>query len=379
MIKQDSIYYVFHTGNGVPIKTSTNRINWSNGSPSAVFSSIPSWHSRFRNTLDSWAPAIKYWDGKYWLYYSLSNFGSRRSAIGLRTNTTLRQNDPAYNWVDQGIVVCTYDNATTHPECFHAPTTSVNGTDTTAFNAIDPDIFIDSAGTPWLSWGSFGTGLQLIPLNRAPGQPDSGVKPVTIAHRYVANSPSGSGYERSIEAPVITRHGGWFYLWYSHDRCCNSAGSTYRVMVARSASLTGPYVDKAGNLAHPPFRAGGATTGAWQIANGGTLVSKGDSIGWAATGHNDIFMERDTVVLVNHGYLWSGGQTRLMIRPLYWDAQGWPTLDSTQGVITPPLTVSVHGAPSGSKPSRRFVRPAERALMPWFGGLRDVRGREVTP
>jgi arabinan endo-1,5-alpha-L-arabinosidase len=379
ILKQDSVYYLFHTGNGVQIKTSRDRLAWAPGTPDRVFQEAPAWHARFRNTIDSWAPAIKYWDGKYWLYYSLSNFGERRSAIGLRTNTTLHPSDPAYEWVDHGIVVCTYNNGVTHPECFNANTTSVNTNDTTAFNAIDPDVVLDQNGKPWLSWGSFGSGIQLIPLDRATGKPDSGATPVTIAHRYTTQSASGSGYERSIEAPVITRHGDYFYLWYSYDRCCASTNSTYRVMVTRSSAVTGPYVDKAGNLAHPPYRAPGSS--AWQTANAGTLVSRGDS-NWYATGHNDILFDKDTVFLVNHGYIrgsgMGNGATRLMIRPLYWDAEGWPTLDSTQGVIAPPMPTSVRGIPSQRQPGEgRFVRPAESFLVPWNGGLRDLRGRET--
>ena len=375
LIKQDSIYYLFHTGNGVQIKTSRDRVDWSPGSPDRVFQDAPAWHARFRNTTDSWAPAIKHWDGKYWLYYSLSNFGARTSAIGLRTNVTLHQNSPNYQWVDQGIVVCTYNNATTHPECFHAPTTSVNSTDTTAFNAIDPDVIIDSAGTPWLSWGSFGSGLQLIRLNRTTGKPDSGARPVTIAHRYFTGAPGGSGYYRAIEAPVITRHRALYYLWYSHDRCCAQANSTYKVMVARSSSLAGPYVDRDGNLAHPPYRLPGQA--AWQTANAGTLVSQGDSINWAATGHNDIFTENDTVFLVNHGYTWPQGQTRLMIRPLYWDAQGWPTLDSTKGTIAVPVVSVRPAASSALRAPTRFRRPPESFLIPWNGSVRDALGREA--
>jgi arabinan endo-1,5-alpha-L-arabinosidase len=379
VIKQDSLYYLFHTGNGVPIKTSRDRIQWDNGLPASVYSTAPAWHARFRNTIDSWAPAISYWDGKYWLYYSLSTFGTRQSAIGLRTNTTLHPSDSGYQWVDQGVVVCTYNNGVTHSDCFNAGTTGVNTADTTAFNGIDPDIILDSAGTPWLSWGSFGAGIQLIRLNRASGKPDSGAQPSTIAHRYTTASASGAAYERSIEAPVISHHGGWYYLWYSYDRCCASTNSTYRVMVTRSRSVTGPYVDKAGNLAHPPYRAGGTTTGSWQTANAGTLVSEGDQTNWFATGHNDILVDNDTTFLVNHGYIRPGGQTRLMIRPLYWDAEGWPTLDSTLGLIMPPVSLSMNDDHRSMSQRRAPLRPPSRALVPWKGEMRDLRGRVSPP
>jgi hypothetical protein len=85
------------------------------------------------------------------------------------------------------------------------------------------------------------------------------------------------------------------------------------------------------------------------------------------------------VFLVNHGYTWPQGQTRLMIRPLYWDAQGWPTLDSTKGVImAPAVSIRPAVAPSQRAPAR-FRRPPESFLIPWNGGARDVRGRRVPP
>src|SRR5690554_17032 len=31
LIKQDSVYYLFHTGNGVPVKTSRDRLQWDEG------------------------------------------------------------------------------------------------------------------------------------------------------------------------------------------------------------------------------------------------------------------------------------------------------------------------------------------------------------
>lgn len=365
MLRQDGVYYVFHTGNGVQIKTSRDRRNWEVGAPDRVVQEAPAWHAKYSTSTSLWAPAAAKWGGKYWLYYSLSNFGERRSAIGLSTNTTLNPADPAYAWVDQGMVVCTYNNAATHPECFHASTSGVNTTDTAAFNAIDPDVHVDDAGTPWLVWGSFGAGIQLIALDPATGKPAPGAKPVTLAHRYFTGAPGGSANYRSIEAPVLHKRGSWYYLWYSHDQCCAQAQSTYKVVVTRSASLTGPYVDRAGNPAHPPYRGPGG--GGWQNANAGTLVSQGDSINWAATGHNDVFFANDSSFLVNHGYAWPGGQTRLMIRTLYWDAEGWPTLDSTRG------TTSL--APRRTALPRSVEAKLRGLWVPWRTEGRDLRGR----
>ena len=372
IIKQGNTYYIFHTGNGVSIKTSTDRIVWSNGNPASAISTLPSWHATYvsSNPASQWAPAIHYAAGKYWLYYAISGFGTRISAIGLRTNTTLNQTDPGYAWVDQGMVVCT---STSRTDCYVATTTSVNTNDTSAFNAIDPHVFVDGDGTPWLSWGSFGSGIQLIRLDPTTGKPAAGAKYITIAHRYYPQAVDGSGYYRSIEGPMISKHGPWYYLWFSYDRCCNSSSSTYKVMVARASAVTGPYLDKAGNPTHPSYVTGAVTT--WNTANAGTLVSEGDSR-WHGTGHNDILVDHDTTFLVNHAYdSQNSGATRLMIRPLYWDAQGWPTLVSTQGTIAFP-TVSLGRVEKAHRPAVKAYWK-NGVLLPWRNKSWSAAGRTM--
>jgi arabinan endo-1,5-alpha-L-arabinosidase len=375
IIKQGNTYYIFHTGNGVQIKTSTDRITWSNGNPASAISTAPSWHATYVSPAPAsqWAPAIHYRAGKYWLYYAISSFGTRTSAIGLRTNVTLNPSDANYAWQDQGMVVCT-SNQTSRTDCFYANTTSVNADDTTAFNAIDPHVFVDGDGTPWLSWGSFGSGIQLIRLDPVTGKPAAGAKYITIAHRYYPQAVDGSNYTRSIEGPMISKHGPWYYLWFSYDRCCNSSNSTYKVMVARAPLVTGPYADKSGNPMHPPYYAAGSNT-TWVTANAGTLVSAGDTR-WKGTGHNDILVDNDTVFLVNHSYdAQNGGATRLMIRPLYWDAQGWPSLDPAQGTIKFPTVVLQEVRFSHRAPVKAVWKNG--VLVPWRGGTKNALGRNV--
>ena len=65
----------------------------------------------------------------------------------------------------------------------------------------------------------------MIALNPATGQARR------TPRRAASRGRNGSG---AIEAPVIVRHGGYYYLWVSFDRCCQGAASTYRIMVGRS-------------------------------------------------------------------------------------------------------------------------------------------------
>ena len=47
---------------------------------------------------------------------------------------------------------------------------------------------------------------------------------------------------------LIVAHGGYYYLFVSSGACCKGIGSSYQVIVGRSAQITGPYVDPNGTL-----------------------------------------------------------------------------------------------------------------------------------
>ena len=111
----------------------------------------------------------------------------------------------------------------------------------------------------------------------------------------------------AIEAPVITQRGGYYYLWVSFDLCCRGAASTYRVMVGRSTSLTGPYSDRNGT----PMTSGGGTQ---------VLAGHGNIHG---PGHQAVLPDADGEALVYHYYA-NNGASLLGINLIGYDAAGWP-------------------------------------------------------
>ena len=121
IIRQDSIYYIFCTGNGISVFSSTDMKNWKKERP--VFDTAPQWAVKeipgFRGHI--WAPDISYHNGLYYLYYAVSAFGKNTSAIGVTTNKTLNPLDKNFNWLDHGKVI-----------------ESVPGRD--MWNAIDPNL-----------------------------------------------------------------------------------------------------------------------------------------------------------------------------------------------------------------------------------------------
>jgi arabinan endo-1,5-alpha-L-arabinosidase len=228
LIRQDSTWYLFATGRGIAVWSSADRQNWTRQPP--VFAEAPAWATgvvpTFRNHI--WAPDISEYGGTYYLYYSVSAFGKNTSAIGVTTARTLNPTDPAYGWTDHGIVV-----------------RSVPGQDD--FNAIDPNLVTDEAGTPFLSFGSFWGGLQLVrlrPDRLAPAQPLE--RHVIAARPRQPGTPAEQAGAGAIEAPFIVRRGGYYYLFASYDYCCRGVASTYHVRVGRARNLTGPYLDEAG-------------------------------------------------------------------------------------------------------------------------------------
>ncbi len=94
VIRQDGTYYVFVTGGRagqgiIPIKTSGDLRTWKNAG--YVLPALPDWATReIPQARNAWAPDISFFNGKYHLYYSVSSFGSRNSAIGLATQSHAR-------------------------------------------------------------------------------------------------------------------------------------------------------------------------------------------------------------------------------------------------------------------------------------------------
>ncbi|WP_460610264.1 family 43 glycosylhydrolase [Hymenobacter terrigena] len=280
IVKSGNTYWVFATGQGIYSMYSTDLVKWTPG-PRALFvnNAYPSWiNTKVPGfTGNFWAPECVYQNGKYYLYYSCSTFGSKVSTIGLATNATLDPTSPNYRWVDEGEVIST--------------------TSTSPVNAIDPAIFRDASNNLWLTYGSFFGGIRITQLDAATG------KPLGTTQAAVANG--------GVEASYVKQHGSWYYLFINRGTCCQGTSSTYYIQVGRSASPTGPFLDK---------------TGADLNNNGGTLLlnASGRYIG---PGHTGIFEENGSTYFSHHYYDgYDAGAPKLGLAQLTWDAAGWPVV-----------------------------------------------------
>ncbi len=281
-------YYLFSTGDlagtigsgNIQIRTSSNLRQWKYSG--TVFATKPAWITDKLGSIPNlWAPDISFFGGLWHLYYAGSSFGSNNSVIGLATTPTLDPASPRYHWTDQGLVF--------------------QSTSSDDFNAIDPSLVTASDGAKWLVFGSFWSGIKLLKLDAATGKPAS--QPPTLyslAQRPAPDAEEGSG---------ITYHDGYYYLFVSFDSCCQGLGSSYRIMVGRSASVTGPYLDPNGT----------------SMMNAGGMELQGSDEGMIGPGSSSVYQDGSRSYLVYHYYdAFQNGDPWVQVRPLAWLPSGWP-------------------------------------------------------
>jgi arabinan endo-1,5-alpha-L-arabinosidase len=298
IMKDGNTWYVFatgktRTGGQFAVRCSTDLEQWK--LCGQVFDAIPSWiHERSPGTEDLWAPDISYVNHEYRLYYAYSLFGKNLSGIALAVNKTLDPSSPDFKWVDKGLVFESKaeDN----------------------FNAIDPNFILDQKGHAWLAFGSFWDGIKMRRLDDSTGllsSTDTTLYSLARRARPSDAAPAPAGLPpnwEAVEAPFIVRHGGYFYLFTSWDLCCRGVKSTYRTMVGRSRSVTGPYVDESGK----PLLEGGGTQ--LLLPNARWLGPGGESV---------LMGEKGKDLIVFHAYDAKSGKPSMQLSTIDWSG-GWP-------------------------------------------------------
>jgi arabinan endo-1,5-alpha-L-arabinosidase len=275
IIKEGNTWWCFATGFGVPIKSSSDGLRWSQ-SGRLFDSELPWWrtYAPAMGNVDVWAPDLHRFGGRTWCFYSVSEFGRNNSAIGLKSCTSIAAGD----WRDDGLVI-----------------SSSSGSQN--YNAIDPNLTIDASGNPWLAFGSWFDGIHVVQLD--PGT----MKPTGTIYSIAQRS-------NGIEGSNIVYANGYYYLFVSIDICCQGVNSTYKIAYGRSRSITGPYVDKNGTL----------------MLNGGCTLLEVGGDRWKGPGGEDVYQNGSAWVIARHAYdAFNNGTPTLLINDLYWDAASWPT------------------------------------------------------
>lgn len=169
-------------------------------------------------------------------------------------------------------------------------------------DAIDAGLLLDPTdGRLWLSYGTYFGFIRIVELDPKTGKRVEGNKEINVAI--------------DCEATTLMYRDGWYYLLGTHGTCCDGPNSTYNIVVGRSRSVTGPYIDNVGRD---------------MLEGGGKLViAAGERK--TGPGHFGRFVVADGVEKMSYHYeadFDQGGRSVLAIRPLLWK-NGWPVAGET--------------------------------------------------
>jgi arabinan endo-1,5-alpha-L-arabinosidase len=285
----DGLFYLYATARNISVMRSADLVEWTRVGTAFTDATRPT----FEPEGGLWAPDINLIDGRWVLYYSMSVWGGEWTC---------------------GIGVATADGPegpfTDHGPLFRSNEIGVQ-------NSID-QFYIEDGGRKWLLWGSF-RGIYAIELA------DDGlsVKP-GAEKRQVAGT--------AFEGTYVHRRGGWYYMFASVGSCCEGVRSTYRLVVGRSRTLFGPYVDREGRD---------------MMENGFTEVI-GPSADFVGNGHCSEIVtdEAGEDWILYHAVDMKNPRGRvLMLDRVRWDDRGWPRVEG--------------GRPSSASPTAPHRSPPE--------------------
>lgn len=263
-----------------------------------------------------WAPDIEFFNGKYYLYYAVSNTRALGAAIFVATSER-----PTGPWTS-------YSTPVVEPE--PVPGRGMRST-------IDPAIVTDG-DQRYIFYGSFNGGISARALSADGLSSDRGSQvQIALPDRY--------------EAAYVVKRNGYFYLMVSAGACCDGALSGYGVFAARSPDALGPYIDKDGNSL-------------LESRIGGTPVLAMNGNRWVGPGHNAVITDSaGTDWMIYHAIdmskpYFAGSWTRrpAMIDRIDW-IDGWPEVrggagpsDSIQSAPVIGTAVSADPTPPAAVP-----------------------------
>ena len=295
---------------------SVDLIHWTyNGD---VFPADPAWIGVETNL---WAPAVKYFNGQYYLYYVAPQTGGPGGPSEIGVATSAHAGGP---WKDLGRPVVATESA---PCC-----TNTNRA------VIDPDMVTDDKGQRYISFGSFFGGVSLQKLSRDGFTADRSSE-VQIA------------VDNLYEGAAFYRHDGWYYLFVSSTNCCNGPLSGYSVNVGRARTPLGPFLDQNGAALTDTTGGGGSKAIA---ANGNKWLGPGGNVIFKDASGQD-YMLYHAIDAASPYFAEYAGFTRrpALIDPIEW-VNGWPTVRNGNWASAKPVPGPV-AQPWQS--SQRFTEP----------------------
>lgn len=357
MYQTDASYGNAHDGHGhFFARRSTDLVNWEfigstmAAAPTWVKDSLNNKRARMTPALPPienpnygyWAPCVRKVGNIYRMYYSIvvmnpivgndtNTSWSERAFIGLAECTDLATNV----WTDKGMVVCS------EPDGVQSYIRN-GGNDWNAyfkFNAIDPSFIETPQGDQYLIYGSWHSGIAAVQLNPPTGKPYQLHTLADYGVRIAGRGNLSANRWQAMEAPEIIYNSdtGYYYLFLAYDEL----SVAYNTRVARSTSITGPYIGIDG---------GNVTDGAecWPMLTHPYKFN--NHTGWVGISHCAIFKDPDTnkwfyssqgrlpenVPGINVSNAVMMGQ----VREIQWTPDGWPVVAPERYAGVPQTTLS---------------------------------------
>ena len=301
--EESGLYYAF--GSHFAVASSPDLVNWTqvsgDGAPGqTLLYGTTDWRSILERSAalaggneNTWAPSVERYNGKYYMYYSLTaGLGRAESVIGR---------------VEADNVLGPYSNEAIIVE-------SVTSDDPAKPNCIDPEVFHDKEGGLWMVYGSHFGGIHMLELYNS-GDEWGLPKPGQGFGKLV--------WERSttnVEGPFVFYNADtdYYYLLTSHGDLM----ADYNIRVARSRNPDGPYLDIEG----ADVAANGKN--AHKLAGNYVL---GGSEGVAAIGHGSVVEKDGEFFSVSHSRREEGaggvtGAHSIWTAKILFTEDGWPVL-----------------------------------------------------
>lgn len=296
VIYDDGMYYAF--GSHFAVARTTNLITWyqvtGDNNSSQLFGQ--NWRETLKDAVEhvgtgassTWAPGMVKIGDKFYMYYSLSTFGSQKSYIGR---------------VESNHILGPYTNSVE----------IVKSEPSNGPNAIDAEVFFDKDGRLWMVYGSFFGGIYIKELHASGDEVGLPIEPGYGTKIW-------NGYDAGPEGPYIfyNEDAGYYYLMVSHG----SLSSNYNMRVARSKTPDGPYIDVRNTDTALSSNSGIKLAGNYQFDGGQGL---------AALGHNSVIEVGGKYFVVYHTRFRQGQSTvsnqhSLYTNQLLFNEDGWPVL-----------------------------------------------------
>lgn len=311
---KDGLWYLYATSDplvsggefGVMhVASSADMVDWNYLGTVFDEDSAPSWAT---DSSYFWAPDVRYVDGQYVMYFTVTdttiNPGGD-SAIGVATAPT-----PAGPW-------------TSADEPVVAPRPAPGGD---FFWTFDPAMLLDDDGSRYLYFGSYHGGLWVTELDESGLKATGELTRVAAADRY--------------EGAFVVKRDGYYYLMGSSANCCAGPVTGYSVYAARSTDPRGPFLDHEGQST-------------LDFSPGGTqmLVQNGNR--WVGVGHHTVVQDlsgQDWILYhgIDRDEPWLAAPGGVNRRPTLMDRldwiDGWPLTRAGAGPSELPQTAPVTGS-----------------------------------